>query len=271
MALNSKKLQKKRAKKAAKRKAIVAAKKTPMISGRLSTSPRALSLAVSSPLHECLVAKELFPAGIGTAVVSRSMPDGRIGASFFLLDVFCLGVKNAYFVAMPQEEYDYRLDTIASNETLQPVLPSFVRKLVEETEAYARDLGFSPHPDYQDAKKIFADIDATTCTDSFTFGKNGKPFFITGPHDTPKKIEKILATLTNRCGPGGFDYMVGLQDVFDLDMEDEDDMEDDLDMEDEDDEVIEVEFADVEEEEKEKKRGFSRIQPMQWYRSLFSK
>jgi hypothetical protein len=273
MALDRKKLQKKRAKKAAKRKAVVAAKKPPMISGRLSAGGRALSLAVSSPIHECLVAEELFDAGMGTVVMSRSMPDGRVGVSFFLLDVFCLGVKNAYFLAMPQDEYDYRLDTIRENETLQPVLPSFVRKLVEETEAYARNLGFSPHPDYQSAKKIFADIDATTCTDSFSFGKDGKPFFIAGPNDTPKKIEKILATLTKCCGPDGFDYMVGLQEVFDLDLEDENDMEDENDNED--DAAIEVEFVDIKEEvdiqeEKEKKRGFSLLRPSRW-RSLFSK
>jgi hypothetical protein len=216
------------------------------------------------------MAKELFAAGIGTVVVSRSMPDGRIGASFFLLDVFCLGVKNAYFLAMPQEEYDYRLDTIASHETLKPALPSSARKLVEETEAYARNLGFSPHPDYQDAKKIFADIDATTCADRFTFGKNGKPFFIAGPHDTPKKIQRILETLTKRCGPGRFDYLVELHDGFDLDMEDENDTLDD-ESDAEEDETIEVEFADIEEKEEEKKQGFSLLHPAKWYRSFFSR
>lgn len=65
MALDRKKLQKKRAKKAAKRKTIVAAKKTAEISGRVATGGRALSLALTSPIHECLVAKELFDTGLG--------------------------------------------------------------------------------------------------------------------------------------------------------------------------------------------------------------
>jgi hypothetical protein len=250
MALDRKKLQKKRAKKAAKRKAVVASKKTPVISGRVSSGGKALSLAMSSPIHECLMAEELFDGGMGTVVVSRSMPEGRIGASFFLLDVFCLGVKNAYFLAMPHDEYDYRLDTIKFNESLNPVPPSYARKLVEETEAYARDLGFEPHRDYQDAKKIFADIDAAACTDSFTFGKDGKPFFIAGPNDTPKKIEKIFETLTKRCGPGGFDYLVGLEDEFIEEDEFELDVEDEFDFAD--DETIEVEFTDLDEIKKEK-------------------
>lgn len=255
MALDRKKLQKKRAKKAAKRKTIVAAKKTAEISGRVATGGRALSLALTSPIHECLVAKELFDTGLGTVVVSRSMPDGRIGVSFFLLDVFCLGVKNAYFLAMPQEEYDFRLDTIEFNETLQPVLPSYARKLVEETEAYASNLGFAPHRDYQSAKKIFADVDVTTCTESFVFGKDGKPFFIVGPNDTPKKIARILATLTKRCGPGGFEYLVELAD--DRDELEEFDEEGPFELLErtsgfDEQDSFEVEFVDLDESEKKK-------------------
>jgi hypothetical protein len=210
MALDKKRLQQKRAKKAAKRKALAVGKKTQGMPRGLVSGARSIALATTSPIHECLIPQELFEGGMGTVVVSRALPDGQIGASFFLLDVFCLGVKNAYFLAMPREEYSYRLETLRFNETLIPIEPSYARKVVEETEAYARDLGFSPHPDYQVAKKIFADIDAMACTTRFPFGKDGKPFFIAGPNDTPKRVQKILDTLTKRCGPDGFHYMVGV-------------------------------------------------------------
>ena len=242
MALNSKKLQKKRAKKAAKRKAIAAGKKTQGTLRGLVSSARSIGLATTSPIHECLIPQELFEGGMGTVVVSRALPDGRIGASFFLLDVFCLGVKNAYFLALPREEYSYRLETIGFNETLTPVDPAYARKLVEETEAYARDLGFNSHPDYQVAKKIFADIDAAACPTGFTFGKDGKPFFIAGPNDTPKRVQKILDTLTKRCGPDGFHYMVGVEGELDFDGEEDLDFDDG--------EEIEVEYAKVEDEKK---------------------
>jgi hypothetical protein len=235
MAIDPRKLQKKRAKKAAKRKAVVAAKKAAGGSGSFLAGGRSIALATGAPIHECLMPEEMFETGMGTVVVSRSLPNGQIGASFFLLDVFCLGVKNAYFLAMSPEEYDYRLGTIGQNETLTPIHPTCARKLVERAEAYARDLGFAPHPDYQLAKRIFADIDAAACPTSFTFGKDGKPFFIAGPNDTPKKVQKILNTLTKRCGPDGFHYMVGIGGELDFD----------------DDEEIEVEYEELEEEEKE--------------------
>lgn len=234
MALDPKKLQKKRARKAAKRKAVVTRKAVTQ-PGLLAIAARAINLATKAPIHQCLTAAEMFTSGMGTVVVSRALPDGRIGVSFFLLDVYCLGVKNAYFLPMSRDEYEYRLDSIAENETMTPIQPAHARKLIEDAEAYARDLGFSPHPDYQLAKRIMGDIDASACATSFTFGKDGQPFFIAGPHDAPRRIDKIIETLTQRCGPNGFHYVLPLGDPFDFD----------------DDGTIEIEFEEEDEDEDE--------------------
>ncbi len=232
MALDQKKLQKKRAKKAAKRKAIVS-RKTVAQPGLPAAGKRAIALAVTAPIHECWMGDQIFTSGMGTVIVSRAMPDGRLGAAFFLLDVYCLGIKNAYFLPMSRNEYLYRLEDIAQHETMTPIQPAYARKLTEDTEAYARDLGFSPHPDYQLAKRIMGDINATDCSTQFTFGKDGQPYFIAGPHDTPKRIDKILDTLTQRCGPNGFHYLLPLGGPLDFD---------------DDDEAIEVEFSEEGEE-----------------------
>jgi len=40
-----------------------------------------------------------------------------------------------------------------------------------------------------------------------TFGKNGKPFFIAGPHDN---AARILKQLEKTAGPGNYDYLVPL-------------------------------------------------------------
>ena len=46
---------------------------------------------------EALRSAELFDAGIGYVIVSRYKADGRVEAGYFLLDVFCLGAKDASF------------------------------------------------------------------------------------------------------------------------------------------------------------------------------
>ena len=99
-------------------------------------------------------------------------------------------------------------DRLAARSELIRIKPECARKLVEDAVRYALDLGLSPHPDYRVGKLIFGDISAATCDQQYTFGKDGKPFFFAGPHDSPARCEQILRTLEDRCGPGGYHFVL---------------------------------------------------------------
>ena len=160
-----------------------------------------------APIHECLVPDRLFDIGLGNVIVSRKMLNGFIGVTFFLVDVFCLGIKDAFYDVLSPADYDSRLSGL-QHETFKEIHPTCARKLVEGAEAYARELGFTPHADYQRSRQIFGDLDATACPTHYVFGKDGKPFFMSGPYDTPAKCRRIIDTLTRRCGSEGFHFMV---------------------------------------------------------------
>ena len=108
----------------------------------------------------------------------------------------------------PREFFDEFIADIPMR--MKAVEPGYAKKLVEDAIAYARDLGFEPHPDYKLPRKIFDDIDASECSAEFTFGKDGKPFFIGGPYDSAARSKHIIDTLQRRCGPDGYHYMMGL-------------------------------------------------------------
>jgi len=207
MALDARKRQQKLAKKAAKRKAVVATKKSLGEVGGLVSRGRQVMPAADAPIHACLVAESLFDIGIGNVIVSRTMPNGFIGVAFFLVDVFCLGIKDVFYDVLSPVEYDHRVSDL-QQETFRAIHPTCARKLVEGAEAYARDLGFLPHADYQRARQIFGDLDATACPTHYVFGRDGKPFFMSGPYDTPAKCRRIIDTLTRRCGPEGFHFVM---------------------------------------------------------------
>ena len=209
MAIDPRKRQKQLEKKTSKRKAVQAARKDTHAGG-ISSSARQIVVAGISPILECLMPEGLFEVGIGNVIVSRKMPNGDIGASFFLVDVYCLGIKFAFFQTMPGTEYVRKLASLGRHETFTRMHPTCARKLVEDAEAYAGEIGFDPHPDYQLARKIFGDVDAGECQTEFTFGKDGKPFFIAGPKDTPARCNKIMDILLKRFGPDGFHYMMPL-------------------------------------------------------------
>jgi hypothetical protein len=208
MALDRNALQKKRAKREAKRK--VARKAASGSPGSLSAT-REWTLAASAPIVDVFVPAMIFEAGIGTVWMSRHLPDGRYAIVGILVDIWCLGVKNAMYKIMDSSEYTGLLKDIHSNpyEQPQPQSPAYARKLIEDALAYAADLGFEPHPDYRIARLILGDIDTAECPESFVFGKGGKPFYVNGPNDTPSMQRRTLKQLERRCGPDGYHYRMG--------------------------------------------------------------
>ena len=205
MVADPRRRQKKLAQKTAKRKA----KKVKILDRKAGVMAWTSN---SFPVHECYISETLFEQGMGQVFISRRRPDGSFPTSIFLLDVYCLGVKNALFNIYPGYEFENLKAEFQKRESSIFIHQSCARKLVEEAVAYARDLGFSPHKDYAKAKQIFGDIDITACPRSFIFGKDGKPYFISGPNDTPAMNNKVIDTLTRRLGPDGFHFITAFPD-----------------------------------------------------------
>ena len=163
-----------------------------------------------SPVHAAYVGDSVFTQGIGHAIIARRLPDGRIAAGVFLVDIYCLGVKNAFLMVQSSFEFEDTIATRFDANDLKPVEPAYARKLIDDSIAYARDLGFEPHPDFRDASVVLGDIDPGACREEFTFGHEGKPFYVSGPHHSESTARRIVAHLKNRCGPDGFHYLVGV-------------------------------------------------------------
>ena len=153
---------------------------------------------------------DLFDSGYGYLVVSRFKADGRVEAGFFLLDVFCLGVKDAGFHHF-RSIADYQEGLIGPffpDGNPVRMTPEAARKLTEGAISYAKGLGFSPAADYKKASRVFGGITTANCDEQFIFGKNGKPLYAQGLLESPACVERILRVLEARCGEGGYDYIL---------------------------------------------------------------
>lgn len=163
----------------------------------------------NAPVYKVLIPKNLFELGMGNVVFSRKLNNGQIALSVFLVDIYCLGVKNALAAIVFESEFYEELDRLeAQSGPLTNIHQSCARKLVEGAVSYALDLGFSPHKDYKTAKLIFSDIDPEACPENFEYGKDGKPLFVSGPFDSKVRCDKILGILEKRCGPNGYHYII---------------------------------------------------------------
>jgi hypothetical protein len=205
MVLNQRKLQKKAEKRNAKQKA---KKKEMALRSREDPTLR-LVRAASAPILHSAFSAGMWTDGIGNVLLSRQLANGSVASAMFLVDVFCLGVKNAFFKISSRDFYQTEIyDRTHHRFGLVNLSPESLRKLVEGAVAYAGDLGIAPHPDYALARLLFGDIDASLSTDEYQYGKDGKPLFIGGPHDSPQKCGRIMDLLIRRSGQGNFDYMV---------------------------------------------------------------
>lgn len=233
MAMDPKKRQKKMEKRSAKRKS----KHHLLTKTKNAGMVQRLSAASHFPIIDCGTTENFWEEGLGQVWLSRQLPYGAIAFAVFLVDRYCLGVKDAFAQITSRFDYDEVLKKIQGGFQTQRLAPEAARKLVESAVVYAGDLGFAPHPDYHKAQAIFGDIDAGACADQFEFGQDGKPLFVAGPYDSQRRCEQILNTLRARCGPGGYHYTIPLSPSNLVNSEDLDDQ--DIELLDEDEEVDE--------------------------------
>jgi len=145
-------------------------------------------------------------------VVARRSPWGEVATGTFLVDLGCLGVKTGFASLFGSvREYERKLrERVLQNQTMVPADLNLVAKIIREGIAYASQLGFSPDPDYRDADILLCDADPQACDVEVPLGgKEGKPFFISGPFDD---VPRIIAQLENKLGPDGFHYLIHLSD-----------------------------------------------------------
>ena len=171
---------------------------------------------------EAWMTNGLFERGIGYVVIARFKGNGDAEAGVFMVDTWCLGIKNAFLSHLSGEEYESRLlaRLYPQPGEGQALSPACARKLVESAIAYARRLGFQPHADCRQAQRVCGGINADECLQPFTFGKDGKPLYIQGPNDSPDFAALVMAQLRRSCGPEGYHYIMEVSEPLEEPSED---------------------------------------------------
>ncbi len=167
----------------------------------------ATGLSVSGhPDWPGLTAPESGPAGgLVSVLVAREPRRGRLSVCGYLLDVYCLGVKNALgprglrHDALPGFSSRF-FGGYCAAPLAAPV--EMAQHLVFGAVEYARSLGFGPHRDFAAAA---AHLGHWSGPSAIRFGYHGKPFYIEGPHDD---ANQIMQTLGRSAGGNDLDHLV---------------------------------------------------------------
>jgi len=221
-------------KRVAKQKAKRLAKRSLLVR-RTSKDPTIrLQRAANWPVVQALASDELWDDGIGYLAIARQDPGGQIVFALFLVDVYCLGVKNAFWRAGTREDLQDMVEQMEVTQTMVAIAPACLAKTVKGAVEYAQSFGFRPHPDYRHASTLLDGIDPSTCPHQLAFGRDGKPFYMQGPNESLAQAAAIAERVRDAGGhftialPDGSGEVRSMEDGFDeFNALEDDDLSDD--------------------------------------------
>ncbi len=172
---------------------------------------RAIREARSYPLVGCWVQQGWDKGGLAVVVVARRQPDGRLVFGNYLVDRFCLGLKNTFCRAgLPAARFEEDLlPGIISGGPPVGISADLAHEIIYGGIEFAARYGFRPHRDFALCQYVLDPPEAHPRTGAVEFGRNGRPLYIAGPHDD---AAAIVRQLERTAGPGNYDYVVFVGD-----------------------------------------------------------
>jgi len=166
------------------------------------------------PVLECWISAswQKEDPGLVEILLARQQPDGNICFGVYLVDKYCLGLKNTFANAgFSRTRYQNEIRNTIFRETKPQACPiELAHQMIYASIEYAARFGFEPEKDFALSQYMLAPRGELEEPYQLTFGKNGKPFFVAGPHDN---AARILKQLEKTAGQGNYDYLV-LSDAF---------------------------------------------------------
>lgn len=168
---------------------------------------------VNTTAYSCLLKPDVnlskeergeLDGGLAVVLVARKAKYNQYTICTYLVDYWCLGIKDAMGPRnMKQDAYQRFLDVAYQGfdgDRIQISLEQ-AQAIVFSALNYATSLGFSPHKDFEAAQALLGDWDQQQTIEC---GRNGQPCFFSGPNDNSSRI---METLTKNVGAGNFDYV----------------------------------------------------------------
>lgn len=160
------------------------------------------------PIFGCWVKKNWQEGGLTPVVIARQQTQDRVIFGTFLVDIYCLGVKDAYCNGdFSLAKFQRNLPQMCAQEP-EPCNIGLAHEIIYGAIDFARQYSFEPHADFKFASRVLDPPEAHPPKHKLKFGKEGKPFFVAGPYDNARAI---IAKLQRTAGEGNFNYLVAFE------------------------------------------------------------
>ena len=166
----------------------------------------------------CYVSEDMTSYGEGYVAVTRKHTGGRTSIAVYLIDTFCLGVKDSYFrLRLEEDELEELLDRApAIRECSYEEAHNWVYGAI----SWAEEAGIDPHKSFNVTQYMLEEDTDDIPLIEYDFGYKGKHLLVA---DSTAEVNRYLPLLEKNLGEGNYDYTIRLDDEDYYD--DEDDMD----------------------------------------------
>jgi len=136
--------------------------------------------------------------GTASVLVSRIRPSGNVAMAMFLVDTFCLGVKECYYMAnLTPEEYKEKSATLIENLEMKEVPYPEAHNLIYGAVEWAGEADILPAKEWAVAKYILDEDTDEVPYIEYEFGDNGLHHLIVA---TRMEDARLIPILQKRLG-----------------------------------------------------------------------
>lgn len=145
------------------------------------------------PIYECKILENWETEGMTNLFVVREVTKNTYVLVSYLIDLWCLGLKDSFMkFGLSKAEliniYNQRGGLIA-------IPYEEARSIILGAVDFAKGIDIAPHKSWRGIASSFIEVDRPY-QNTFTFGKDGKPFYFAGPYDdeeynVPEIIKKV--------------------------------------------------------------------------------
>ena len=168
----------------------------------------------SLPIGKCYISDTLLnDGGMCHVVVTRQHTGGRVSMALFMVDQFCVGVKESFYrLRLEPYELDEMLDASGEAFSFRECSYDEAHNRIYGAIAFAEEGGIKPDNSFLLTQYFLEDDTNDVPLIEFEYGKNGKHFLVC---DSQLEASKYLPALRKTLGDDGFTYVIGYENIDD--------------------------------------------------------
>lgn len=167
----------------------------------------------------CYISVDMETMGEGHVIVTRNHTGGKVSMAAYLVDIWCLGVKDSFY-RLRMEDYEFYEFINQYKLGLRECSYDEAHNWVWGAIAFAEEAGIKPNKSFNVCQYMLDDDTDDVPLIEYEFGKNGKHVLV-----AKNNLEgsRYLALLKKNLGEGNYEYILRLDDDDEFEDWDDDD------------------------------------------------